>query len=188
MTKVENTENAKPENAKPESAKPENKQSGSNTTCKLLGWASGPVRVGGNKGLEIHESVSGKNGIACFLMTESVSGAAAGVCQNMEAAGNGIYKPSGIKEIVKEVLPKDEKIARALALYDFAEAAWADKKIDTAEAIGLLQRVSNMAAGKEVVNDSLAQLLTVGAGLLGEKGLNGLNLGSLGGLLGTKKK
>jgi hypothetical protein len=133
------------------------------TTCKKLGWVAGPVKVGGNKGLEVYEAVAGKTGLALFEMTESSPGEAAAVMQNMEAAGNGKYKPGAIIELP---FKPDARTNAALELYGVIEAALADKKIDIGEGLDILRKASALATGKDLLGEAFGGLVGSASGLL----------------------
>lgn len=94
------------------------------TTAKSLGWASGPVTIGGHNGPEQHDGP----GLAVFRLTEQSHGEAQAMLHKMEAVGNG----------AQSVLP-DEEIQLALAIYEAVKAALAnDGRIDAGEAVAIV--------------------------------------------------
>lgn len=124
------------------------------------------VVVEGQKGMEQHDAVGGKTRFAVWQLDWTNPNSVMGNVPNMTAAGNGDYKPSGIKEVPVPVKIADDRIRRALELLDTVESALADKKIDAGEVVSIINKAGAVANGKELIGAGLMELVNMGSSLL----------------------
>lgn len=116
------------------------------TTAQSLGWASGPVTIGGNNGPEHHDGP----GLAVFRMTESSPGEAAAVLPKMEAVGNG----------QSSLAHGDEEVRQALAIYDEVKKALSnDGRIDGKEALAIVGHALKKGSVTDLAGGFAGQLI-----------------------------